>query len=246
MLSSIGRAWRTLRFRAWVAVTRARLARHGCRFVVDAAQTPRFYGLPRIELEPVGGPSGSLTLRLGSDVRLGRDLTIDVWTGTDGTIDVGSRVTFQNRVRLQAWGGSIVLGDSVQVRDACEMKSKGALTVGARSLIGRNATLHCDTSITVGACVGLAERVTVADSDHVHDGSATFFMEQPVIADPVVIGDNVFLGTNVTVLRGCRIGAACVGAANAVLTGGDYPPSHLLVGAPAKPLRQLGGKNQPG
>lgn len=246
MLSTVGLAWRTVRFRLWAARTRVRLARHGCRFELHAAATPRFYGLPRIELEPVGGPTGSLVLRLGRDVRLGRDLTIDVWTGSDGVIEVGNGVTFQNRVRLQAWNGLIRLDEKVQIRDACEMKSKGELTVGARTLIGRNATLHCDTRITIGACVGLAERVMIADSDHAHDGSSTFFMEQPVISEPVEIGDNCFLAANILVLRGVRIGANAVVAAGAVLTGGDYPASWLLVGAPARALRPLGDQSTTG
>jgi acetyltransferase-like isoleucine patch superfamily enzyme len=239
VLSTIATALRALRFRLWALGVRARLKRLGCDLTLEVAGTPRFFGLPRLEAEPVGGARGSLTLRIGRGCKLGRELIIDVWTGTHGVIEIGERVTFQNRVRLQPWGGAIRLGDGVQIRDHCELKSKGELTLGERAILGRNVTLHCDTRIALGAKVGLAERVTVSDSDHANDGSDTFFMEQPVIADPVTFDDNAFVGTNVVVLRGSHVGRNVVVGAGAVLTGGEYPAGWVIVGVPARALKPL-------
>lgn len=219
-----------MRFRAWVLLTRARLARLGCSFVCEAAATPRFFGLPRVEAEPTG--RGTLRLCMGRDVKLGRDLVIDVQTGASGAIELGDRVTFQNRVRLQPWGGSIRLGDDVQIRDGCELKSKGCLLLGDRTIFGRNVTVHAHEEVVFGVEVGLAERVTVTDSDHLAGGTETHFMRRPVVSDPVELGDNVWIGTNAVVLRGARIGAGCVAAAGAVVRG-EQPPGMLLVGAPA-------------
>jgi acetyltransferase-like isoleucine patch superfamily enzyme len=105
------------------------------------------------------------------------------------------------------------------VRDHCELKERGELVVGARTILGRHVTLHANERIELQTCVGLAERVTVMDSDHGFDGSDTFFMEQLVRSDPVLIEHNVFLATNVVVLRGTTIGRNAVAAAGAVLTG---------------------------
>jgi acetyltransferase-like isoleucine patch superfamily enzyme len=228
---------RGIRFRLWAARVDARLRRLGGRFVLEAPHgAPRFLGLPVLEVDQGGG---TLTLRLGRDVKLGRGTVLDVAPGVDGTIDLGDRVTLQNDVRLQAWGGAIRLADDVQVRDHCELKSAGELTLGPRTIFGRNVTVHCDRRIAFGSCVGLAERVTVIDSDHGFDGSDTFFMEQPVRTDPVAIGDNVFLATNVVVLRGTTVGANSVAAAGAVLVGGDFPPGHVIAGAPARARKPL-------
>jgi acetyltransferase-like isoleucine patch superfamily enzyme len=220
-------------------VARARLARLGCRLEVRAAATPRLFGLPLLEIEPTG--RGALLLVLGRDVKLGRDLTLDVRTGDGGAVVLGDRVTFQNRVRLQPWGGTIRLADDVQVRDGCELKSKGVLELGPRTILGRNVTLHAHERITFGADVGLAERVTVADSDHRNDGGTrTHFMKLPVVSDPVELGDNVFLGTNAVVLRGTRIGPGAVAAAGAVVRG-EQPAGMLLAGAPAVAKKPVGG-----
>ena len=231
---------RRLRFAAWVALTRLRLRRLGCDLTVEATDVPRLRGTPRVDLEVLGPEGrGSLTLRFGRDVTIGRDLVLDLWVRTHGTIVFEDRVTLQDRVRLQPWGGSIRLGAGAQVRDACELKSKGELDVGEMAILGRNVTLHANTSVRLGADVGLAERVTVADSDHANDGSDTWFMAQPVVAAPVVLGRNVFLGTNVVVLRGTTIGDNAVAAAGAVVVGGEHPAGWLLVGAPARAVKPL-------
>lgn len=234
------RPLRRLRFAAWVALTRLRMRRLGSDLVVEAAEVPRLRGLPHVDLAVLGPEArGSLTLRFGRDVTFGRDTVLDLWTHTHGVIEVGDRVTLQDRVRLQPWGGRIRLGAGTQIRDACELKSKGDLDLGEHAILGRNVTLHCNTKVLLGRHVGLAERVTIADSDHANDGSDTWFMEQPVVAEPVVLGDNVFLGTNVVVLRGSTIGANAVGAAGAVVVGGEHPAGWLLVGAPARAVKAL-------
>lgn len=55
----------------------------------------------------------------------------------------------------------------------------------------------------------------------------------------IEIGDNVWLGANVTVLKGARIGADSVVATGAVVTAGTYPPRSILAGMPAKVVKTL-------
>ena len=229
---------RTLRFRLWAAVTGVRMRRLGGRLVLATEGAPRCLGLPAVELGPT---CGTLTLRIGRDVRIGRDLVLDLTSGRDGVVEIGDRCVFQNGVRLQPWGGAIRLSPAVQVRDRCELKSSGELTLGERAICGRTTTLHCEERVALGAKVGLAERVTIIDSDHGFDGSDTFFMEQPLRSTPVVLGDNVFVATNGVVLRGSTIGASSVVAAGAVVTGGEFPEAHVIGGVPARALKPLRG-----
>jgi acetyltransferase-like isoleucine patch superfamily enzyme len=228
---------RTVQWHWWRLVAGARLWRLGGRLVVEAAGTPRLDGRLHLEL----GPSpGTLTLRLGRGVRIGRDCVIDLADGADGLIDLADGALLKSRVRLQPWGGAIHVGERTQVRDGCEFKSKGKLRVGARVLCGRLSTLHCHDAITIGDDVALGDRVTITDSDHTNDGSGTPFLQQPVVAEPVELGRNVLCGTNVVVLKGTRIGADTVVAAGAVVTRGEHRSGWLIGGVPAQPLRQLG------
>ncbi len=227
---------RTARFRAWALLVRARLRRLGGDLVLDVAAPPRLLGLPHVDID---GRPGTLTLRIGADVKIGRDLVIDLASGVDGEIVLADRVTLQDGVRLQPWGGRIAVGDGAQVRDRCELKSTGDLRLGARCVLSRTATLHCHERIDIGARCAIAERTTIIDSDHGFDGSDTFVLEQPVRSAPIVLGENVFVGTNVVILRGSTVGDRAVIAAGAVLAGAHVQAGHLAAGVPARTLRAL-------
>jgi len=239
VLSTAADRVRTVRFQAWVLATRARLARLNCSLIVQTDGTPRFDELPHVVIDTLGKGRGSLTLLIGRDCRFGRELTLDLWTHADGLIDIGPGCHFQDRIRLQPWGGAIRLGPCAQVRDGAELKSRGELIIGTESGVGRNATVHCHERIEIENHVALAEGAKVMDSDHTHDGSDTHFQRQAVASTPVLVGSNVFVGTNAMILRGSRVGRNAVIATGAVLTGGDYPEGHLLAGVPAEAVRPL-------
>lgn len=57
---------------------------------------------------------------------------------------------------------------------------------------------------------------------------------------PVVIGNGVWIGANVTILGGVNIGDGAVVAAGAVVTK-DVPAKTLVGGVPAKVIKQLQG-----
>jgi acetyltransferase-like isoleucine patch superfamily enzyme len=232
----VSAALRLLRFRWWAFVTSVRLRRLGGRLVLEAAGTPRMRGPLRVE---TGARPGTLTLRLGRGVTVGRDCVIDLADDSDAIVELGDEALLQSRVRLQPWGGAIRVGASTQIRDGCELKSKGELRIGERVVCGRNATLHCHAAITLGDCVGLGPSVSITDSDHASDGSATWFLDQPIVAEPVVLERNVLCATNVVVLRGTRILRNAVVAAGAVVVGGEHPEGWLIGGIPARPIKPL-------
>lgn len=57
--------------------------------------------------------------------------------------------------------------------------------------------------------------------------------------DEIVIGNNVWLGAQTTILKGARIGDGCVVAARSVVLKGDYPANSIIAGYPAKVIRSL-------
>lgn len=238
----MSRALRALRFRLWALRARRRLARAGCRLTLAIDGTPSFHELPDLEIHAGAGRGGSLTLRIGGGVHLGRDLTLDVQPGEHGVVELGPETFFQSRIRLQPWGGAIRLGRGVQIRDACELKAKGELSLGELAMLGRHVTVHCHERVEIGRQAGLAERVTVMDSDHTHDASGDWFLHQPIAAAATTIGANAFVATNAVVLRGARIGRNSVVAAGAVVMAGEHPDGCLLVGAPAQPRKALAGE----
>ena len=219
------------RFALWALRARIQLARHGGRLELHGAA--RFDGPPRLQ---VHGP-GTLVLRLGRGVRLGRELQLEIEGG--GELALGDGVYFQNGARVILRGGSVSLGAHTHVRDGATLKSAGELRVGDEVTVGSFATLACARRVTVGDRAGLGERVSITDSDHTHDGSGAHYLRQPLRVGEVRVGGNVLVSAGVVILRDARVGDNAVIAANAVVTGGDHPGAHLLVGAPARPLRPL-------
>lgn len=58
------------------------------------------------------------------------------------------------------------------------------------------------------------------------------------IAGPVTIGDNVWLGVNVTIVGPCQIGSNVILGANSFATG-DLEAGWIYAGSPARKIRQL-------
>lgn len=238
-LRSVREPWRRLRFLAWVTRLRIELHRQGGRLELDAPFGAGFDGAPAIKTWALGEGSGVTRLKFGKGVKLGRNMTLELWARGDNAIELGDDVRFLDGVRLMLRDGSARFGDGCLIRDNTVIKSDGELTIGAENLISQMATIHCSSSITTGAHSTLAERVSVTDSDHAADGSDTHHMAQPLRIDPVEIGSNVLVSAGAVVLRGTKLGANSVVGANAVVRTGDYPESTLLAGNPAQTVETL-------
>jgi acetyltransferase-like isoleucine patch superfamily enzyme len=86
--------------------------------------------------------------------------------------------------------------------------------------------------IVLGENVICGANTLITDSDwHPEDPRAG-------VAAPVVIGNNVWLGVNATVLKGVRIGENSVIGAGSVVTS-DIPANMIAGGIPCRPIRSL-------
>lgn len=171
----------------------------------------------------------------------GRHLAIDLFARSDNTLEIGDESLIMDGVRLILRGGRIKLGARCNLRDGVWLKSDGQLLIGDDVPIAQNSAVHCAERIEFADYVGLAERVTVLDSDHGFDGSDTYFRDQPLHVEPTTVDRNTFIAAGAVILRGARIGRNCLVACNSVVRGGDYEPGSLLAGVPAKVVQRRGG-----
>ena len=106
------------------------------------------------------------------------------------------------------------------------------VTLGDRSGIGINASIGEQTHI--GSDVMMGPDCVIYTRNHRFDRLDIPMREQgygPV--EPVVIGDDCWIGGRVTILPGVHIGNGAVIAAGAVVTK-DVPPYAVVGGVPAK------------
>ncbi|HYU66336.1 MAG TPA: acyltransferase, partial [Jatrophihabitantaceae bacterium] len=71
------------------------------------------------------------------------------------------------------------------------------------------------------------------DFDHRYSDLDVPIKDQGIVKSPVRIGNDVWLGTKTTVVRGVRIGDGAVIGANAVVSR-DVPAYGVAVGIPAR------------
>ncbi len=97
--------------------------------------------------------------------------------------------------------------------------------------------LFLDTNwITIGNNVKIGPRVNLLTAGHPIDASVRISLLE--FSQPIVIGDNTWLGGNVTVLPGVTIGKNSVIGAGAVVTK-DIPDGVVAVGNPARVMRAI-------
>ena len=118
--------------------------------------------------------------------------------------------------------GKVILGENVSLWPGAVLRGDNeALTIGNGSNVQDNAVLHADPGfpLTVG------EDVTIGHQAALH-GCA--------------IGDGSLIGIQAVVMNGAVIGKNClVGAGTLVPEGKTYGERKLILGSPAKVIREL-------
>ena len=117
-----------------------------------------------------------------------------------------------------------------------------------------NVTLAADSSVWFGVTVrGDTETIAIGQGSNIQDGSVL----HADVGMPLVVGENVTVGHKVMlhgctigdesligigaiVLNGAKIGKNClVGAGSLVTEGKAFPDGSMIMGSPAKAVRQL-------
>ena len=118
-------------------------------------------------------------------------------------------------------------------------KGFAGLTIGHECFVGDECLLDLAEAIEIQDQATLAERVLILTHTNVGYRDHPLQAHFPPVAKPVVVEQGAFLGANVTLLPGVRIGARSFVAAGAVVTS-DVPKDALVAGVPARVLRAIG------
>lgn len=142
---------------------------------------------------------------------------------------LGRNVRFFGSVRVH-------IGDRGALFDDVIISGVGEVRIGAGSSIGDGSTIVARHLVEIGRDVMVAGRCYILDVDHGIEAEGAPIRDQELTVSPVRIGDDVWLGAYVVVLRGVTIGDGAVIGANSVVAG-DIPAGAIAVGSPAKVVR---------
>ena len=134
-----------------------------------------------------------------------------------------------------------------------QTEGEGQYWVAETAVVVGKVKLERDASVWFGAVLrGDNELITIGENSNVQDGSVLHTdMGYPLTIGRNVtighmamlhgctIGDNSLIGIGATVLNGAKIGRNCIIGAHALVTEGkEIPDNSLVVGAPAKIVRE--------
>lgn len=151
------------------------------------------------------------------------DCRIDPYLGTEATgesrVSIGNNSTICTHAMILPYGGFVVLGNNCSVNPFVVLYGHGGLTIGNNTRIGCHSVF--------------------VPAQHIFDD-----LEQPICSQGlekkgIGIGNDVWIGANVTVLDGVTLGDGCVVAAQSVVTK-SFPANCVIAGVPAKVIKQRG------
>ena len=108
------------------------------------------------------------------------------------------------------------------------------ITIGDGTYVNVNCSFIDDGRITIGRRVMFGPSVNIATVSHPINPAMREFM----FADPVTIGDDCWIGANVTICPGVTIGDGVTIGAGSVVTH-DIPAHTVAVGVPCRVLREI-------
>ncbi|WP_286107650.1 acyltransferase [Arenibacter sp. M-2] len=139
----------------------------------------------------------------------------------------------------------ISIGKRFYLRGELASQYGGKITIGNYSMIGKNTIIGAVNSVTIGNYASIAHNITIMDNNnhpvqpddrkikqHSNSGDQLRSWKYSV-SKPIVIGNNVWIGSHSRINKGVNIGDNAVVAAHSVVTK-DVPENSIVAGNPAK------------
>jgi acetyltransferase-like isoleucine patch superfamily enzyme len=166
----------------------------------------------------------------------------------DGIILKESSIVFpETQIMILGQNGEVSIGDRSCVRGILVVdRDDGKINIGKNSYIGENTRIWSAIGIKIGDYVNIAHNCNIFDNDthpidylqRREDVENIIFKGKRKNYDtlkrsPIVIEDDVWIGCNVSIMKGVHIGKGAIVAAGSVVVS-DVPSWTLVAGIPAK------------
>ncbi len=112
------------------------------------------------------------------------------------------------------------------------------ISIGAGTVTSNNISMVCQQSIAVGTGCLIGDQVAIYDTDF-HELDPKKRDGRSASSFPVVIGNNVWLGSRVSIMKGVTIGDNSVIGAMSLVTK-PVPKNCVAAGIPAKIISKFG------
>ncbi|MEO5979828.1 MAG: acyltransferase [Chryseolinea sp.] len=143
-----------------------------------------------------------------------------------------------NAIRVFVLRRIISVGADVVIQTGFRFGQKDAVKIGSHCQINENVYIQ---SAVIGDYVLIAQNVAVLAVTHKFDDiHVPIMLQGSTLPHPVTIEDNVWLGRNVIVMPGVKLGTGCIIGAGSVVTK-SVPAYAIFGGVPAKIIKYRKG-----
>lgn len=138
--------------------------------------------------------------------------------------------------------GHVEIGDFSRCRDHCVLRTNGdgKIIIGARSGLSYFCVIEATKLVQIGERTGIAEFTVIRDSNHLVFGTEAHWRFTPLIAKPIIIGNDCLIGSRCYIMPGVTIGDGAVIQAGSLVTR-NVGPLEVWAGSPA---RRIGHRTQ--
>lgn len=151
---------------------------------------------------------------------------------------MGGGVIINKRNGYFTTGGVCMLRPDCRIAIVSKSDQPAHLSIGEGTEIGDRTIINVSQRVEIGARCSISWDCDISDTDF---HQVTLFNgQQPPITEPVVIEDDVWIGSHCLILKGVTIGHHSVIAAGSVVRR-DVPPYSLVAGNPARNIGQVAG-----
>lgn len=148
---------------------------------------------------------------------------------------------------------SLVYGDGLDIGYGCRFDlinpTKQTLFIGKNCELGDYCHFVATNKVEIGDNFLCASKVFISDTNHGNYNGTDCSNPNEIPKDrklynfPVSIGNNVWVGDNVVILPGTKIGNGCVVGANSVVSG-NFEDNSIIAGVPAKVIKRFNKKSK--
>lgn len=139
------------------------------------------------------------------------------------------------------WPNKIIIGENTIVEDNVVLKitkpfnDKNTIIIGNNVFIGNGSEFNCNTNIYIGDNVLIASNCTFVDTGHEIDSSMPI-NKQPLTISPIIIEEDVWIGTRSVILKGVTIGKGSVIGAGSIVNK-SIPSFQIWAGTPVRYIK---------
>lgn len=150
-------------------------------------------------------------------------------------------VQSNSRIEVFNENSKVNIGKFVFIRKNVSLRIdfNGVLNLGDNVFINDNCNINCVNKISIGKNTKIAPNVCINDHDHNYKSKTG----DHLIRGEVTIGENVWIGSNVVILRDTKIGDNAVIAAGSVVKG-DVPSNTLFLNKRDNSFINMIGENK--